>query len=291
MSRKPPHNMNTPSKLSKYYYKTLWGIFFVALALGLALRIFLKNYLTDVQTGFYLQQSHWLVSVFTALLLGTAVLLPLLNFLRRGGADYQVRNTNALLSIVGLLAGAALVYYVLTGLPDPLGPVNPDTNLRFVAGMRMVHYLLGVLAGLSLLVSSLLTLLRKSTPSLILLLPAIWQLVLLFGRFSGYYAILYIADFHLAILFMFFSVLFYLGHARTLSDLGRVDGRNYVLSAGLCMALCGALLVIPNYVYMLLYSSIMPADLLSMPESLYVSVASIYGLLFAAQYTKSMKNV
>ena len=277
--------------MSKQYYKLLWGIFAAALALGTAMRTPLKLFFTDIETGFYFLPTHWLVPVFTVLLVVAALALPLLNALHRGDNDYPVEGGGPILPLWGILAGVALIIYVLWGLPNPLGQDNPAANMKTVATIRMINYVLGALAGLSFILTGLLGLLRKHVPSLPLLLPAIWQVVLLFGRFSGYHSILYIVDFQLAILFMVFSTLFYLGHARTISGTGRTDGRNYVMSSGLCMALCGLLLVVPNVIYMLVRGSSMPVMLLSMLECIFVAVMSVYGLLFVARYTNSMKTV
>jgi uncharacterized membrane protein HdeD (DUF308 family) len=112
---------------------------------------------------------------------------------------------------------------------------------------------------------------------------------LLLSRFNGYYAVFYIGDHMLAILFMLFASFFFMGHARTLCGYGRTDGHNYIISSGFCTAICGLLLVIPAFIDLAIYRTMMP--LLSVPECLYVLLLSLYCLLFSHNYVRSMKSV
>lgn len=277
--------------MAKSYYKVMYGIFGVALAAGLGLRMALKLGYTDYHTGFIAAGGDSLSFVFHIILGVGLIGLPVLNVFYRGRGEFKLEQRNMLLPVLSLVAGLALGLYVLLGLPNPLGQVNPDSSAAIANAIRYINIGLGVLSALAFVASGVFGLLRRTPPALLMPLPAIWQIVLLLSRYNGYYSVLYIADYLLAVLFMVFASLFYMGHARTICGYGRKDGRNYVIATGLGTALCGFLLAAPNYAYMLLNRRPIPLPLLSLPECCYVLFMGFYALVFVINYTGSIQKV
>lgn len=276
-------------KSNKAYCRLVYLTWGLMLVVGGILRVALKLFFTDASTGFY-QENGWLSIAFSAVLAAGCVLLLLMNALRKGTGDYRISGRSAAVSLLALLAGAAILLYVWLGLPIPLGQPNPDANPKWEQYIRIINQVLGSAAAVSFAAAGVWGLLGKSPPALLSILPALWQIVLLLSRFNGYHSVLYIPDHLLAVLFMLFATLFYLGHARTLSGLSRKDGRNYVISSGLCASACGFLLVVPNYIYMAAYGAGMPVALLSIPESVYVLAMSFYAMSFAVSYMRSIRD-
>jgi hypothetical protein len=96
----------------------------------------------------------------------------------------------------------------------------------------------------------------------------------------------------LAVLFMLFCSMFLVGHARTLSGLARGDGRNYTIPTGFCAALCGFLLVAPNWLWAWMNeTSRYPALLLGTFESWFVFCMSVYAICFVLSLTRGIKKV
>jgi hypothetical protein len=276
--------------MEKSYYKVIYALFSVVLVVGLALRLYLKLVYTDPATGFLTGAST--INLVYQIVLGVGLVsLPILNIFHKGRNDYQVSMPSPVLPILSILAGLTLGLYVAIGLPNPLGLVNPMTNLTFVAVVLYVNIALGAVSALALVVSGICGFMGRTPPALLIIVPTIFQIVLVLSRFNGYHSVLYIAEYLLAILFMLFAALFFMGHARTLCGYSRKDGRNYVISSGLCAAICGLLLVIPTFIDIAIQRTATVLPLLSLPECLYVLFLSLYCLLFAHNYMRSMKSV
>jgi hypothetical protein len=276
--------------MEKSYYKVLYALFGVVLVVGLALRLYLKLAYTDPATGFLMGAP--MVHLVYQIVLGVGlVALPVLNIFHKGRNDYQVLISTPLLPALSILTGLALGLYVAIGLPNPLGLVNPATNPTFITAVRYANIALGGLSALALVVSGVCGFLGRTPPALLTIMPAVFQITLVLSRFNGYHSVFYIAEYLLAILFMLFAALFFMGHARTLCGYGRKDGHNYILSSGFCAAICGFLLVIPHFLDWVIYPTATNLPLLSVPECLYVLLLSLYCFLFAHNYIRSMKSV
>jgi hypothetical protein len=257
---------------------------------GGALRLFLKLRYTDPATGFLTGAPTANFAYYIVLGAGL-IFLPLINIFHQSRGDYPVPIASPILPVLSILTGMALGLYVAIGLPTPLGLQNPLQSSAFVAGVRYVNIFLGAVAALALVVSGICGFLKRTPPALLAIVPAVFQIILLLSRFNGYYAVLFIADYLLAILFMLFASLFVMGHARVLCGYGRKDGSNYVISSGFCAAICGVLLAVPNLIYVGISRAATPLPLLSVPECLYVLLLSLYSFFFAHNYIRSMKSV
>ena len=268
----------------------MYAIYGVLTLFGLMLRFILKLAYTDPLTGFYADLGFFPMAYTIVLAAGILGML-VLNQLRGPGKDHALSGRGWLLPILAILSGAALALYMWNGLPNPLEPLSPAINPRFAAILRTVNVVLGYISAGGLIVTGIAGLSDRIPPGILLTVPPIWQIVLLLSRFNGYHSILHIADYMLIILFMMFASLFYVGHGRIVSETGRKDGRNYIISTGLCTSACGFLLVIPNYIYMLFTFSPIPVSLFSIYESIYVLLLSSYALAFVVRYTKSLGQV
>ncbi|MDR2932563.1 MAG: hypothetical protein LBV27_05590 [Oscillospiraceae bacterium] len=277
--------------MGKSYFKIMFTIFFAALTVCGVMRIILRLSLIDPATGFYTATAGIIPTVFNIIFGAALVALLILNRLRRGNNDYPVHRRGRALPILAIAAGLSMLAFAWLGLPDHFGQSGVRSEgwatfvLVFNYAFTTVSGLIMVYAGVHGFVS------EKQPSALLLIIPPIWQLVLLLSRFNGYFSILYISDNLLIILFMAFATLFYIGHARTLCGFGRKDGRNYVISAGLGTALCGFLSSIPNFIYMIARQAPIPVDEISTFECLYTLVLSVYALAFVASYAKSIDYV
>lgn len=274
----------------KAYFKVLLGLFVVALLVCGILRVILKLEYMDASTGFYMSGGMF-VPAFNVSLGITLVAIFLSNRLKKSDGDYPVRLSSDLLSFIAILTGVSILAYALFGVPEIYLEQGKSELTR-----QLVTYLnlaLGCLAGVSFIYSGARGVLgyKKPLSGFIMLIPSVWQVVLLITRFNDYTTVTAISDHMLAVLFMAFNCLFLVGNARTICGKMRKDGRNYTIPAGLCTVLCGFLLVIPNYIHMVVTSSPLSMPLMSIYESLYVFVISVYALLSALWLMRSIKKV
>lgn len=273
-------------------YTPTLALYFTALVLCMAARIWLKLFAMDLTTGFY-TGSQALATAFHAVLAGSILLLLLLYLLRRPYGDYPVLTRSKALSVLALLCGVGILCYIVELLsPYRIGGQNPGVVLTgFAQGLCAV---LGLAAGIAFLVLGAQGLFhRRGMHGGVLPLTAgIWLLVLLVCKFNSYTTLTTISDHLLAVLFMVFGAMFFVAHARTLSGLARKDGRNYVIPSGLCASLCGFLLCLPNWVWAAVnQTSSLPALLLGGFESIFVFFASVYAMAFSLYTVKSIKSV
>ncbi|MCL2056068.1 MAG: hypothetical protein FWH02_02475 [Oscillospiraceae bacterium] len=273
------------------YYKAMYMIFAGLTAVGGVLRFTLKFAFTDHSTGFYTIRGAAPLFYSAVLFLGLGGML-VLNRFRSPGRDHMLAGGRGpILPVFAMISGVSLFLYMLYGLSDPLEPLAPIINTGFADTLRMVNVTAGYISAAALIVTGIGLFFGRRPPGILLAVPPVWQVVLLLSRFNGYHSIFHIADHMLVVLFMLCATLFYMGHARVVCGQGRKDGRNYIISSGLCTAACGLLLVLPNYLYMLIYAAPSPAALISLYESLYVLALSIYALVFTIGYTRSLGSV
>jgi hypothetical protein len=124
------------------------------------------------------------------------------------------------------------------------------------------------------------------------ILAAVWQVFMLITRFNSYTTLTTIADNLLSVMFMVLATLFLLGHARTVLGFSRKDGRNYVIPAGFSTGMTGLLLVIPNYIVMLQTgASTPPAMMLTLWESVYILLLSVYAIVYTVGVMRSIEVV
>ncbi|MDL2234129.1 hypothetical protein LJC63_11215 [Ruminococcaceae bacterium OttesenSCG-928-L11] len=276
--------------MEKAYYKLIYAIYFCTLAIGGVVRLILKLFFTDHATGFAADGTPLATLLNVVLLVGLLALLAI-NMLYRGKDEIRLQVQTGILPVLAILTGLSIAWYVWQGLPSPLGQAPTRENAQFAQIVLYVNYGLGSLAALSFLVTGIAGFLRKTPPSILLIVPSIWQIMLLLSRYNGYYSVLYIGDYLLAILFMGFATLFYMAHGRTVCGFGRRDGRNYIISSAMGMTVCGFLLSIPNFIYMAMEGVWQPARLLSLPEVVYAFAASVYAFAFLISYTRSIHRV
>lgn len=289
----------------KTYFKILLGIYGVGLASALVCRIILKQSYMDLNTGLYTGGGA-LVPLFNAVLAAVPLAMFISNRLKKAEGDYPVYERGNAVNVLAVLTGAAAIAFALIGAPE--SQLHQEYSPVFYQIRDSVTLIFGVLAGLALILFGVAGILgkAKAVAGALLVLPAIWQMVLLITRFNSYTTVTAISDYLLAVLFMIFAALFFMGQARTLSGQMRKDGRNYAIPAGLCMSLCGFLLVIPNYIYVATHTSsgliamtgLIQAYAMSMPvalfgwfESFYVLLASIYAAVFTCSLMRSIKRV
>lgn len=250
----------------------------------------LKMRFMELSTGFY-TRSNGIVTLFNLALLAAVLILFLSNRLRRTTNDYPVHRSNPL---TGILCAAVGVTAVLHTVLDSNYTILEQNQSESLLSIRNgVAVLLGILAGFSMIWLGIGILRDKLSQGA--MIPAIfgcvWQAYMLVTRFNGFTVLTTISDNLLAVLFMVFATLFWVGHARTLYGLSRKDGRNYTIPAGLCASLFGFALVIPNYAYMLVHRTGMPAPMLGTFESVYTLALSVYALLFVIDMIRSIKLV
>lgn len=274
----------------KRYFKVLIGLYAAALCICGTLRVILKLRYIDAATGFY-SGGAALVLIFNILLALVPVTMFVSNRLKRVDGDYPVSLRDGFTSFIAILTGLSLLAYALFGMPEITLEQGRSAFLHGIS--TFMNLFLGVISGISFLYLGVCGVLGREKPpsGLLLLAPSIWQIVLLISRFNAYTTVTTISDHLLAVLFMVFNSLFLIGYSRTACGQLRKDGRNYTIPAGLCASLCGFLLVIPNYVYMFVYKALMPVALLTVYESIFVLVMSLYALLFVLWLIRSIRQV
>jgi len=277
--------------MGKSFVRILNLIFYISLVVCGVCRIILKLKYIDHGSGFY-AGGGVLVILFNAVLLVAVLLLFCMTRLRKASGDYRVRQNNRFGAAICLLSGSSVIAFTVSELPDTLASYEGVNLLGLISGYG--SSILGFGAGIALLVMGTMSFLGKEQDvnPLLLLCPSLWQLLLLISKFNSYATITTISDHMLTVMFMLFNTLFLFGHARTVCGLGRNDGRNYSIPAGFCSALFGLLLVVPNYIYMLASRSIVPpVSTLSLLQSAYILLLSVYAVSFVHSVTRSIRVV
>ena len=272
-----------------YYYQLMFGIYGGALLFCGALRVYLRFFGIDVVTGFY-TASGLPVFAFNAVLGAALGAMLLLNRLRVTAHDYPVLQKSRTSSALALLVGLFIALFMLEA--TRLKTFTRHSGIRLEGLSAKVCAVLGLLSALAFLWLGLRgTAEARRGLGVVLLVPVIWQTVLLVSKFNDYTTITTISDNLLVILFMVFNCCFIMGHARTVCGFARKDGRNYLLPTGLATSLLGLLLTVPNYLYALLRHTRLPAEALGDMECLYVFVMSLFALAAVRELRKSIVMV
>lgn len=270
-------------------------MYFLALFSCLGLRVLLKFTAMDYVTGFY-EGGESLVAAFN-ILLGAGFGLFFIFYLlkvRRTANDYPLIRKSFSLALFALLCGVSIMLYTL----ETLGL----SHFVFVnSGVSLVGYPLYITVGLGIISALVFIFLGGRAVFLkgvhlsngtITLVAGVWVMANLVGKFNGYTTLNTISDNMLAVLFMVFCSLFFTAHARTLGGFSRKDGRNYAIPTGLATSLCGAVLVLPNWIWAAANGTFnLPAPMLGSFESLFVLTVSIYSFLFVRHTCLSIYQV
>ena len=279
-------------------FRHFFALYFVALVFCLALRIYLKLTAMDPNTGFYLEPGLFVIA-FNALLGGGLVLLYLLYLLRRTDRDYPVLREDKITALSAMICGISMALYQLEALEIPI-PVLEELSLHNTGvGLEGLALMLsGVFGWFAAIVFTFIGAralffgrggLRGGV---IPLVAGIWVMIVLVTSFNKYTTLTTVSDSLLVVLFMVFASLFFVGHARTLGGFARKDGRNYAIPSGLATSLCGALLVVPNWVWLVYHGTLtMPAPLLGSFESVFVLSTSVYAFLFVRHTCLGIQSV
>lgn len=273
--------------MGRSYFKVTFLLYYLALALSLLCRTVLQLRYIDHATGFYTQPTLW-EYLQNILLAASMILMLALNRLRRAGSDYPVWRHSGAVDAAGVLTGLAILAYTLTGLPELMHPSSETIGYRvgLVLGTS-----LGMLTAFSFLLQGWRGK-RAEAKGYLAVYGCLWQALMVVTRFNAYTTLTTITDNLFTVLFMLFAAVFLLGQARTVSGIGRRNGCNYAIPSGLCMSLCGFILVLPNYIYMLVTGSgELPALMLGFAESAYILMLSIYAPLFVHNLAESIRVV
>lgn len=274
----------------KIYFKAILGLYFVALAICGACRIILKLFYMDAATGFYSGGGLYVI-IFNSVLAAAPLIMFISNRLKRADGDYPVYQRGRATGFMAFATGLATAAYAI------IGPKQPPLEQGFSPALhefgKKLNMVMGLLAAAALIYIGVTCVLGrfKAPNALIIAIPAIWQVLVVVTRFNGYTTVTTISDHLLAVLFMVFCSLFLIGSARTLSLQMRKDGRNYAIPSGLCVSLCGFLLVVPNLVYMVYERAPMPSDMLGWAECAYVTAMSLYAAFFSVGLMRSIRRV
>lgn len=256
----------------------------------MACRIVLKLNYMDVFTGFY-SGGDLYVLIFNLMLAAAVIPMFVTNRLKKPDDDYPLDDRNRAIALLCILTGAAMAAFAIVGAPESM--LRQNYSELFYQLRGYVNIVLGLLSAAAFLYLGIGGVFGRKKPphGLLAIIPAVWQIVILVLRYNYYTTVVSISDHLLIVLFMIFNSLFLMGMARTVCMQMRKDGRNYAIPSGLCASLCGFLLVIPNYIYMLAYSEPMPVVLMGVVESAYVLVMSLYALVFVISLMRSIKKV
>lgn len=275
--------------MGRAYYKVLFAMYIFAVAVCGSLRSILLLWHTDPATGLFATDG-WMVTAYNLILAIFLIVMFILNRLRRSWNDYPVGLSLRPADALSILLGLSVLAF--TWLELSRG--NPDTaEIRSETWNQVLLYLnlgFGSLTGLSFILNGVRGFMAKSRlGALLAIFPAIWQIIVLLGRFNSY--ILTISGNLLAVLFMLFVTMFYMGHARVVCGLGRRDGRNYLIPLGLGASLCGMVLVVPNTVFRLLNPGMILPGTPDLYQTIYIFLSSLYALVFTVSFTRSIRTV
>lgn len=268
----------------------LFDVFALTLAVCGITRIVLKLNFMDPETGLYLTDTALIHLFHFGLLIGSVVLFGAV-YLHRPKAKSNSTNPGPTGGVLCLLTGVSMAAYVL--LESSLYPVIDQGYSQMIISIRQfIGVALGVLSGAVMVWLGVGIFRGKVSQYAVYpaLLPAVWQVYLLITRFNGLTVVTTITDNLLALLFMAAASLFLVAQARTVLAIPRQDNRSFTASTGLCTALFGFLLVLPNFIWMIVNQQIdIPAPTLGPWESVYVLVSSLYGLVFAVHFFRSVE--
>jgi hypothetical protein len=281
--------------MNKTYKKGLLGIYVAAFLICIPCQLILKLRYIDPDTGFY-NAPAWLPTLLHAALLFAVLAWAWLTLLKRTQNDYPVATPPApAVHFFAILTGAALLAYNLFEMFPLLRIVDTATTERrqaLTAPIAATGLALGVVAGLSLCLAGFFGL-RKRRPVPLAglhLFPAIWGALALFSLFNRYKPLITIPEYLFWVLFLVAANLFFMAHARVISGLGRQDGRNYIIPAGLSASLLGFTLAVPAVVSRL-FGAAPTAFAPTAWQSAFILLTSAYALAFTQHFIRSIREV
>jgi len=250
----------------------------------------------DEVLGFY-RGAGGLVFAFNAMLSACVVLLYLLYLLRPTDGDYPVLREDRPVALFAMLCGISMGLFQLeiVGIHVFSGIAGLNIGVELAGIPLILTAVFGWFSAIAFTFVGARGLFvggGQLRGGLLFLFAGAWMMIASTGSLNNYTTLTTISDNLLAVLFMVFATLFFVGHARTLGGFARKDGRNYAIPSGLAASLCGVLLVVPNWVWAFANSTLfMPAPMLGSFESVFVLIASIYALLFVRHICLGIRSV
>lgn len=277
--------------MQKSFFKIVFSVYFGALFLCSVIQGILKISFTDHETGFYIKGTA-LPLIFGFIFYTSIIVLVLLNLFKSTFNDYPLHSRSRLSLVLSIATGLSVIFYIWLGLPRHIEYLS-IINRLWERSIVYSNLIFGSIVGLSFIIFGFAGLFfpAKAPIAFLMIMPALWQTIVVISRFNGYPSVLYITDNLLSVLFMLFIILFYIGHARTISGYARSDGKNYIISSGLVASLCGITLTVTNLVYYLAAGTIGGITITAATELIYTFFASLYALVYVISYTKKLALV
>ncbi|WRS26482.1 hypothetical protein U6B65_09010 [Oscillospiraceae bacterium MB08-C2-2] len=272
--------------MEKTAFRNMMAVYLSALALCTGLRLFLKFQIIDPFSGFY-NGGAPAVWIFRGLLV-IAIAFFLWNMLRQNTITwYSAFYNDRPMNLTAVLLGFACFLYTTQVVGDILTqrevhPFNKVGNF-FLAGLCVLTGIVFFIIGTGGLRAN------PREPSVFwLIIPVIWQALLLIISFNHTTTLATVSDNVLVLLFLASYNIFLLGHARTMCNVGSLKGRNYAVPMGLSASLLGFAAVIPDTLWLLLTQRPLSSGLFGKWGSLLIFAMSLYALCFTVALRRSV---
>jgi len=290
--------------MRKDYLRLLLWTYALALLLCVGSRTYLMlgGYI-DNSTGLY-SGGFAFVWVFNISLLVFIGAWFVLTILRRGNSDYPIYFNNPLVRVLLILTGAGILACVVADsieviskaaggwvYPNPFSAYLATPPTRWGLAILVIKIVTGLLGAAALTLFALRNDLGSGKWRMIGASPAVWQIVVLLERFTGYIAPVHISDTLLMILFMVFSPIFLIGQSRTICGFKPPDSRNYLIASGFAASLAGFSLTIPKIVLAIGTADISLHYNWLFFFNVYVFIFSVYTAVFLYSYIRAIRKV
>ena len=264
--------------------------------------LMLMNYISD-RSGLYTGGAG-VASVFNTSLLVFICAWFVMTVLRRGWGDYPVSFSSPMARALLLLTGVGILACVISDSIEVIsramgGYVLPDTFSSYLSAtptartlfILALKILTGLLGTASLIILALRGNLGGGKLRLLGIFPAVWQMIVLLERFTGYISPAHVSNTLLMILFMIFAPVFLIAQGCTICGLKAPDSRNYLIASGFAASLAGFSLTVPKIIRAAIIMDIYPGYSYMFFFHAYVFVFSLYAAVFLYSYIRAIRKV
>ena len=272
--------------MQKSYYRVLLSVYIVSVVVCTTIQTVLRLRYTNTSTGFYNGGGNMVLALHV--LIPAAVMFWfLMTLFRKTGHEFPVYHFGAAARVGSLICGCSILANTLAMSWSEFVRFVELTNWERLFFAAVLIF--GVLGSCSMVWFAIR--LSSEKGNIIGIFPAVWQLIVLLGRYKEVPTLTAVSESMFLVLFMCFATIFLLGQARTLCGYRPPNGRNYTIPAGLAASLFGLLLVVPGAANSLAEGRWSPLRGMEPVFWVYVLVLTIYVMIFLVDYIRSIRIV